>query len=214
MTKFSMGFAGVEDLLADVNSIRIDKRTAFQARLKNFLRLGLLPGVKEGRGKAASYESHQMFMLALAVEFTQLGFPPDAAVAMIGRSLPEIVAAIRSIPKTETDTSSWSPRIVYFDPAGLSSLMDDAAVNQRRTLSFAPVDQFKDNLRELLASGSTRLALIDVTGLVVELADALERSSSHKGVARFFAQALYDWAATAEAREIGQVHAHPDDKNA
>ena len=211
MAAFSMGFAGVEALLAEVNSIQRDKRTAFQARLKNFLRLGLLPDVKEGRGKAASYETHQVLMLALAVEFTQLGFPPDATVAMIRRSLMEIVGAIRSIPKRESDTADWSPRIVYFDPAGLSPLMDESAVSQRRALSFAPVDKFKDDLRDMLAQGSTRLALINVTGLVVSLAEALERSSSHKGVSRFFAQALYDWAAADD--EAGKDHPSHDDHN-
>lgn len=198
MATFSMGFAQVEALLADVNWIASDKRTAFQARLKNFQRLGLLKDIREGRGKAAAYEAHHVLMLGLAVEFAQLGFAPDTTVSMIQRNMPHIVRAISTIPRNEKEAENWSPQLVYFDPANLSSLMQTPVeVLQWQDFAFAPVEEFKERLRGLLSQGCTRLALVNVTGLVVRIATALEHVSELRGLqpAWHYSQALRTWAA-------------------
>jgi len=195
---FSTGFAQVESVLAEVNWIASDKRTAFQARLKNFQRLGLLENIPEGRGKAATYDAHHVLMLGLAVEFGQLGFAPDTTVSILKRNRAHVVRAIASIPRNEKEAEAWSPQLVYFDPANLSSLMQTPVEElQWQDFAFAPAEEFKEGLRDLLARGCTRLAVINVTGLVVRIAMALERVSELRGLMPgwHYSQALRTWAA-------------------
>lgn len=208
MATFSMGFAQVDAVLAEVNWIASDKRTAFQARLKNFQRLGLLEDIREGRGKAAAYDAHHVLLLGLAVEFAQLGFAPDMTVSILKRNMAHIVRAIASIPRDEKEAESWSPQLVYFDPANLSSLMQTPVEElQWQDFTFASAKEFKDGLRDLLARGCTRLALINVTGLVVRIAMALERVTELRGLSPgwHYSQALRTWSAEeirARGREL------------
>lgn len=197
MTAFSMGFAQAEAVLAETNFIASAKRTAFQARLKNFQRLGLFEDVSAGRGKAGRYEAHHLLLFGLAVELAQLGLPPETIVAIIRRDTPRVAAAIRTIPKAKEGDPAWSPQIIYFDPANMAPLMDEETVDLSRTsLAFQSLDQFTNELRDVLAKGYSRIALVNITGLVVQLADALDRVSELKALrpSRFYAQALYDWA--------------------
>ena len=74
-------FGELEGVLASVHGIDQTKRTAFQSRLKNFHRLGYPLGFRAVKGKAATYTPLQIIEMALAVEMTQLGLPPERAAA-------------------------------------------------------------------------------------------------------------------------------------
>jgi hypothetical protein len=73
-------FGQVESRLARMHEIASDKRTQFQARLRNFQRLRARPiplGVNAGRGKTVLYTPGQVVEVALALELTQLGLLPE-----------------------------------------------------------------------------------------------------------------------------------------
>lgn len=73
-------FGMMEARLARIHEIASDKRTQFQARLRNFQRLPARPipaGVKAGRGKTVFYSPGQVVEVALALELTQLGLLPE-----------------------------------------------------------------------------------------------------------------------------------------
>ena len=191
-----MGFGGAEAVLSDVNSIASNKRTAFQARLKNFQRLGLLRGVQEGRGRAARYQAHHLLWFAIAVEFGQLGLQPEAAVAILRRSERKIAEAIKDAPASEAEAEGWSPQILYFDPVGLAPLMEPMDEADRHSFTFATPEEFTDDIYAWFAARRTRLAVVDIMGLVAKIAEALDRVPELQAMrpSYFFGQALWEWA--------------------
>ena len=76
-------FGELEAGLADINGIPSHQRTAFQARLKNFHRLGFPEGIGKGRGKAVIYTPRELLLMAVAVELTQLGLTPERVIEVI-----------------------------------------------------------------------------------------------------------------------------------
>lgn len=190
--RFSGKFSTLESLLGRVHEVASDKRMAFQARLKNFLRLGLIDDVKAGRGKAAKFEAEHILMLALAIELSQIGVSPEKAVSIIRNNISKIAAAVLvSVSSTKNGFGNdWSPTVIYFDPKALSSLtLDDQSVAE---VKFSNVEQFKLAFRDTI-SDQTRLAVISLTAMIVRLADGLDENPNFPtGV--FFATALLTWA--------------------
>ena len=78
-----LAYADVERVLARLNRIADDKRTAFKARLKHLQRLGFPAGANTGTGKRAVYDADMLFQLVLAVELIQCGLPPKLIVTVL-----------------------------------------------------------------------------------------------------------------------------------
>lgn len=186
-----MPFSAVEAALAEFHQISSHKRTAFQARLKNFMRLGLFETVKAGRGKAAQFEAHDVFLLALALDLGHMGIGPERAVGIIGASASHIANAVSS---TLSDSEGWSQAIMYFDPKGLqlSSAPDDRVV----TLHFSDAEKFGADFENILAK-EMRVSVISISAIIDKVAGSLliEASEGVQSIGRrAFATALLDWA--------------------
>ena len=78
-----LAYADVERVLAKMNRIADDKRTAFKARLKHLQRLGFPVGANTGTGKRAIYDADMLFQLVMAVELIQCGLPPKLIVTVL-----------------------------------------------------------------------------------------------------------------------------------
>ncbi len=78
--KIAMKFGELEGLLAEINDIPNAGRTAFQARLKNYHRLGFPEGIGAGRGRAVVYGVGELIQMAVILEMTQLGLTPERAI--------------------------------------------------------------------------------------------------------------------------------------
>jgi hypothetical protein len=78
-----LAYADVEGVLARLNRIADEKRTAFRARLKHLQRLGFPAGANTGTGKRAVYDADMLFQLVMAVELIQCGLPPKLIVSVL-----------------------------------------------------------------------------------------------------------------------------------
>lgn len=145
-------FGEMEARLARLHEIASDKRTQFQARLRNFQRLGIPAGVGAGRGKSVHYSPGQVVQMALALELTQLGLLPERvvqvfhlnklpiaqSVAMAARAIIEkggflpdservdenMTIATGSQWVTHSEEDDPMSMFLFFDPTALSSLTD------------------------------------------------------------------------------------------
>ncbi|WP_150291661.1 hypothetical protein [Sphingobium estronivorans] len=198
--QIEMGFSAVEAMLARIHNVADDKRIAFQGRLKSLLKAGLLPHVQQGRGKAAVYGAGDVAILALALEFAQMGVGPERAVEIISSNMQEIVRSVlHSVRMQDSNVgeAGWSPAIIFFDPNGLAPLYPPEA-DQGVQVKFANIEEFKDEIRETLRSQG-RLAVISITAMIVEIA---KRSAADipAGMQNFaeagFGTALVHWAKT------------------
>lgn len=194
--RFSASFGRVEAILADVHGVASDRRSALQARLKNFMRLGLADDVKAGRGKAAKYEAHHILQFALALELAQMGVGPERAVHIIQRNIPSIAAAvIASVSKTrEGFGEGWSPTVIYFDPNNMASLNKEGEAKEIQ-VHFRKLDEFEVEFGSVVGKNS-RLAVISITAVIMRLGEALVNPEMKKLFAfdRFFGSCLVDWA--------------------
>ncbi len=176
MAGIAMGFGQVEAALAEVNDIASDRRTAFQARIRNFQRLGLLKDLKATRGNVPRYEPHHLLLLALAVELSQLGVTPDRAVRLLNENMTHVVIASRI-------ASNWLARreqeimYLYLDPMSLIQLMEASAEEESSETFFYGGWSV---IRDLMNKGGTgdlrRIALINLTQVIDQICSVLQDS--------------------------------------
>lgn len=145
-------FGELEARLARLHEIASAKRTQFQARLRNFQRLGIPQGVASGRGKTAYYGPGQVVEMALALELTQLGLLPERVVAVFNLNKFPISQAVSMASRAILEKGGFRPgherldenltiyhgalmregtedtdplsMFLYFDPTALASLTD------------------------------------------------------------------------------------------
>lgn len=183
----TLNFGGLEALLAMIHAIADNKRTAFQARLKNLHRLHFPIGFETAKGKASVYTPGHIVEIGLALEMTQLGIPPERIVHVLAmnrfptfmairiaasnlRERPAGFDAERTLP---TDPYST---FLYFDPAALSSLMieDPKATPDidftDDTFFYAGAADVRENFVRWTSGNINRLSMINVTSLVDMLA--------------------------------------------
>lgn len=148
----TLNFGELEARLSRLHEIASEKRTQFQARLRNFQRLGIPANVSTGRGKSVHYSPGQVVEMALALELTQLGllpervvqvfqlnkFPIAQAIAMAAREilgkggfLPDrerveenMTIATGSRWVTHDEEDDPMSMFLFFDPTALASLTD------------------------------------------------------------------------------------------
>lgn len=204
-----MHFGGVEALLADVHGIASDRRTAFQARLKNFLRLGLLDDVKAGRGKAAKYEIHHILTLAVALEFAQLGMTPERIVTRL--SIPGAFAT--DFERTLADYRAGADDVLYLfaESTLVVSRADNPAAktldrSTGRTLRISEFEVLTEPNGFL--NSNTRVAAINLSRLLRQVASYIERSNL--GTIEQIETDIRGWAATvhSELEALAQMDAH------
>lgn len=166
-------------MLADLNDIPSAARTAFQARLKNFHRLGYPRGIGTGRGRAVFYGVGELVQMALAVELTQLGLTPERAIAVIEADQYPMLMSVSMAagalihcphgfdPDMETEAEDPLSMYLYFDPAALSPwsdrLDDDIA---SATFFYGGTGVVRENLTRWTTGPTRRLSLINVTAML------------------------------------------------
>jgi hypothetical protein len=80
------GFAEVERAFASIHNIADDKRPAFVGRLQHLQKLKFPAGTNTGRGRAARYQPHHIFLIAIVLQLNELGMNPDKAIRLTKRS--------------------------------------------------------------------------------------------------------------------------------
>lgn len=183
-------FGEVEAALSGLHAIASEKRTAFQARLKNFLRLGLLEDVKSGRGKAASFEAHHIVLLAVALELTQLGAGPESAIDMIRGSLGRLAQGVMDslVPAEALDTAVFC-RATVSSLEDLSNWKDSMLGIQCGSASYA-VDLLK--LVGEHPDGLFRISVFSLSALILQLPHLLK--PHEEGYRDIFRTQLRGWA--------------------
>ena len=172
-------FGEVDAILASANAIESSRRTAFQARLKHFLKLGALPNVKQGRGKAASYSVGDVITMAAICDLTRFGIAPESAVAIIENSeFILVMATYRSLDMLEInsdeylDNKEFDSIMLYFYPNALSIL---AGTPQMASLFWGGADFLSTNGLDKTKDGQTRqVSVMNFTSLLRELVRALK----------------------------------------
>lgn len=222
-------FGELEGVLSSVHFIDQSKRTAFQSRLKNFHRLGYPLGFKAVKGKAATYTPLQIIEMALAVEMTQLGLPPERASFVLSRNRWPILMATEMVARElQKDPAAFSSdkglseralsMFLYFDPAALHPLtlhlpaealpdLDEAA----NSFFYGGIGIVREGLAPWTSGGSARLSLINLTALAANVAASPYDEGSADDLAyryEFFrmmekgaADARADWETTDLAEE-------------
>jgi hypothetical protein len=189
------GFGAVDGLFASLHNIRDDKRVAFRARLKHLQRLGFPPGVNTGTGRAAVYGGEQIFLLGVALEMLQLGLSPERAVSVIRNNQTPISAAAR-IALTGIEMTPSGPRQMFlrFDPSALNELSTHPADEAEKTLWYGADVLIADFIKKAEKVG-TRLALINVTALILDIRSVLHVDVGSVAVTDF-ESGLAAWIAT------------------
>ncbi len=178
-----MSFGEVEAALAEVHHIASSKRTAFQARLKNFLRIGIPTYAASGRGRRGQYGAFELATMALAVELSQLGLAPAHATRLLDFHWPTVCAAfLRATGNSPYDTRGKRRELIYegdfvrsfllFDPAALWPLMEEARMEGADDIAAAfELLELADveDLHRLTSGSQFRGALINVSALVTRL---------------------------------------------
>lgn len=186
MEKKRWKFAEVESALAEINEIAGVRRTAFQARIKNFHRLGFPPDLETIKGKAALYDAGQVYSLALAVELTQFGLNPERIISvLVSSSFPTTMAARMACGSRPPSDESLLVYL-YFDPSALDPLQEDWTEDKAEaTFFYAGQGVLRELISEWPEDNSRRLSLL----LVSKLIDLLVRQLGPE-----FESELTEWA--------------------
>jgi hypothetical protein len=161
--------------LAHWHQIADDKRTAFQARLKNFHKLNYPPDRSSSKGKPSLYDEGLALQMALALEVTQLGIPPDLAVKMLTENDVVVRMAARQaanewLAAHEERAAEGRSIYLYFDPSPLASLRKESELQGH----LDPTESFfygaiadVQNLLQSKRRGYERMALVNLTKVVI-----------------------------------------------
>ena len=199
MEPLKIKFGELEAALAELNGIPSIQRTAFQARLKNFHRLGFPEGTGQGRGKAVIYGAREVVLMAIAVELTQLGLTPERVieviredeyplwmcVGMAARALEARREVFNPGPGdfgkeckvwgfspdcADNDDTDPLSMFLYCDPAALAPWDDQGEDRSSATFFYGGSGVIRDNISRWTTGPTRRLALINVTKLLFDLA--------------------------------------------
>jgi len=75
----SLSFKQIVAILMDVNGIHVDRQSAFEARLKQWQKMGFPSDVNVGKGTRASYGAKQAYQLAICLALLEIGMTPERA---------------------------------------------------------------------------------------------------------------------------------------
>lgn len=197
-------FGALEARLAELHGIHSNKRTNFQARLKNLHRHGYPAGVGGRAGKATLYDEGQIAQMIVAVELMQAGLLPERLVETYNSNEQTIVRAIGEAARGLIDAEGQpeqkvTPVYVFFDPQTLSPLMTDwgdgATVPD---LAYGDRDALMRALDEATAGSSRRLSTINLTAALDDFAEPLRERGR-----MIFLWGVAQWAAARLEAEHG-----------
>lgn len=182
------GFADVEAALAEVHRIPEERRSPFSNRLKHLQRLGFPPGVNTGRGRAATYFAEHAFLLAVALQLTELSVTPERAIRLIEISFAGLAGGAFAAVEGEA--------ILCEVPA---STLQDIVHNDHGSVyeGLVPFDRAyaAERLEFMLkANGPVRWSMFSITGLIERLSDLLPHGKRPDGFPDFKSR-LAAWAA-------------------
>jgi len=199
-----LSFGQIEGILADQHDIASDKRTAFQARLKNFLRLGLPIGQKIGKGRPTNYSARDLLYLALVLEFAQIGLTPESAVRIVvDNGLPLMMATRFTVYWAEQglvdERDVESDMFLYVVPNALRHLTNaggDFDESASASFFYGSMPIIRQNLARLSVWPRRRVALINLTELIFDLSESFARDEWGRIP---FLDDLYVWTRELEA---------------
>lgn len=179
---FEADFASLEGLLAAINYIANDKRTAFQARLKNFHRLGFPSDLQKVKGRPTRYSVGQIYEMALAVECTQLGLSPERTIQILRDSRFALayaagaaVATLEKHPDGFPDPDPETGRLegdvptghfLMFDPFALRSLTSEQFAERHDWFAYVIEHDLDKTMTFATGGGTSRVAAINITALI------------------------------------------------
>ena len=189
-------FGQLEGRLARIHAIADPKRTAFQARLKNFQRLGFPPELRTSKGKTALYSPSLMTDMALAVQLTELGLAPDRVVTILRNSILPLAVGMEQGSRLLRHSVSTAPEgqlvntpltdalttYLTLDPAALWPLTDHGfhafeTWDVARLTLFCLRGTAVQRHLAALTTFSGRLSLVNVTAVIAQLAEPPENLS-------------------------------------
>lgn len=189
-------YAYVEAVLAAHYRVRDDRRSAFGYRLKHLQKLGFPRGTNTGRGRAALYEGHHLFLLGIAVELNQLGLLPERTVRILEAEFHTVVSAAAVASADLVDFGGLKhPTFIYFDPAVMSDLTESEGHGMDRaeaTFHSGRIGEASDTLGDWFRNGARRAAYVNVSALVQGLAEIVNKKEEAEGPE--FEEALVRWA--------------------
>jgi hypothetical protein len=162
-----MAFSGLEALLADLHEIASDKRMAFQGRLKNLLKIGMLQAARKGRGKAATYGAGDLVEMALALELIQIGLPPERAWQLLLENRQHMFASTQR--SVEALRENGEVVFLFFAQTALGQLS-----NRPSDESNPPVEVGGAAYIQRVIKKRRRLSLLNVTELIMEIASRFQ----------------------------------------
>ena len=191
---FSLKFSEVEATFATIHFIASDKRIAFQGRIKALLRLGLLPHVLLGRGRAAAYSAGDVFLLGIGLNLLELGLTPERAVTAATENLMPIAQAGRvALTGLNGDDDNFA-MFLRFDPSGLDELREKHGTptydGASGTMFYAGSGIIKEGI-DVYSRLWPRLSLLNVTRCISYIYSTLHDRSEI--LADSFECGLRDW---------------------
>lgn len=208
MVDVTRTFGQLESLLAIYIGIDPEKRTAFQARLKNFHRLGYPADLKTVKGRPTIYHPRHTIRMALALQLSQMGLPPERCVKLLTDFEHVIALAVGNAAAAIIEKpAGWEKRsdlpeshFLTFDPMSFAPLMHQDALDQYNMRVAYEKQQFAEG--RLVANTYNelgRLALINVTATMDFISPSHSQSPQRR---RAFLEDCAAWfTETWEARD-------------
>ena len=173
-----LSYRKLEDVLASLHQVPDRNRLALQGRIKHFQRNGWPGGTNTGKGRRATYGIGELLKLVLGFELLQIGITPDRASALLAANW-DYVATALSLAFGAHERSADQPFdvVIYCDPNALSGLSGRAEQTDDPsddTFFYNSTLQFARQLLEERHIAPRRLALINLSRLLGEIADLLE----------------------------------------
>lgn len=195
---WGLSLGEVETALAVMSNIHPRRQSQLRFRLKNLFKVGFLPHIQQGRGKAGRYGAREIFELSVAIELMQFDLGPHRIAETMARLKDVIKASAREAGDylSQGMQPLGSERHIYisFDPGGLESLSRDYGEEAKITERFYRGDQPLDDRI------ARRLAIINISKLSLDLALALEESGLCSPDR--FGQLLLEWTDRPSAEQV------------
>lgn len=179
----------VDELLADMNGISDDQRSAFTGRIKMLSRLGVPPAAKVGTGRRAQLDFDGLWQMALAVELIQLSLSTERAANLV------LFAWPRGVRDVMRMTASWAdlldPIVIILALEGYDGVNRQIELEEleRRRMAaavgqvYTPLAGFGAFSKAFRHDGPyqlsdperfRRLSIVNASGLATRLAQGLE----------------------------------------
>lgn len=173
---------------------QIDKKNmiAFRGRMQHMQRLGFPPGSNTGKGRPSIYGWRQLFLLAMAFEYLEIGATPDRAVAELFRTEDEVIEALKNVAKALIDDSNEA-ELAPFLLVDLSAIQLLKAPQKGPNVKVLPMSKLIRTISEFDENKvQTGFAFIDLSRVVSSLIDCFATVTDDPKSE--IARSLSDWS--------------------